>query len=116
MTIEDVYEYRDRFYAWVWSGCKLLWHTLRNTIAWLIHKYHALRVRYRAYHIKQVSDLTMGDKLRTLAGKFDAIDEYWDKYCNEEKVCRVDTYKPKRNFNKMKNDLKKELLILLHGY
>ena len=116
MTIEDVYEHRDRFYSWVASLFKSLIKYIRNACAWVVRQYHSLKVRKRAWFIKQVSDNTMGDKLRTLAAKIDAIEEYKDKYCNPDKVCRVDTYRPKRNYNKMKNNLKKELLVLLHGY
>ena len=58
----------------------------------------------------------MGDKLRTLAAKADAIDEYYNRHCNPDKIDRLKAHKNKKWYNKHKNNLKKELLLLNYNY
>jgi len=78
--------------------------------------FHNFRVLIRAWNIKQETNVSMGDKLRVIAAKIDAIEKYGNKYANPDKVGRMESYRGKRNYNKLKNDIKKELLILLHSY
>ena len=95
---------------------KKIWHWLCYVYEQAIAFSRLIKIRYRVWHINQVAPQTMGDKLRDIANKIDAIEKYHDKYCDPNKVCRVDTYRPKRNYNKLKNNIKKELLLLLYNY
>lgn len=78
--------------------------------------WHNCKIRYRAWRVYYMVDKTMGDKLRTLAAKIDAVEEYKEKYCNPDVIGRMESYKCKRNYNKLKNNIKKELLLLLYNY
>lgn len=73
-------------------------------------------IRYRAWRLNSNTDKTMGDKLRTLAAKADAIDEYYNRHCNPDKIDRLKAHKNKKWYNKHKNNLKKELLLLNYNY
>lgn len=79
----------------------------------IVHKVSVLR---RARKINQTIDVTLGDKLRTIAAKIDAVEEYNRKYCNPDKVGTIDAHYSVRTYNKYKNNLKKELLVLLYNY
>ena len=70
----------------------------------------------KEYKLNNNTDKTIGDKLRTLAAKADAIEEYYEKYCNEEKIDRLKAHKNKKWYNKHKNNLKKELMLLNYNY
>ena len=95
---------------------KKIWHALCHAYGQTKAFFRLIKIYYRAWHINHVTPQTMGDKLRDIAAKIDAIEKYHDKYCDPEKVCRVDTYRAKRIYNKHKNNIKKELLLLLYNY
>lgn len=77
---------------------------------------HLLYVKHRACHIDRVTDKTIGDKLRTLAAKADAIEQYHNRYCNPDRVGRLDAQYNEKWYNKHKNNLKKEMLLLNYNY
>ena len=77
---------------------------------------HKVKVIRRARKIHQNIDVTLGDKLRTIAAKIDAVEEYNRKYCNTDKVGTLDAHYSVRTYNKHKNNIKKELLALLYNY
>lgn len=79
-------------------------------------EYHKICVYYRYHRIKVNTDVTTADKFRTLAAKMDALEDYYDKYCNPDKVGRLECRRPQRHYIKIKNQLKKEALMLLYNY
>ncbi len=92
-------------------------HSYFRNVYLRLKKYkHLSYIKYRAWRIDMNTDKTMGDKLRTLAAKADAIDEYYYKHCNENKIDRLTAHKNKKWYTKHKNNLKKELLLLNYNY
>ena len=75
-----------------------------------------MQIKFRAWRIKTNTDTTMGDKLRTLAAKIDAIEQYNNKYANPDKVGRIDSYQGQKNYKYLKELIKEELQQLVDRY
>lgn len=105
----NIMETLIKFFKKVKMYLKKIWRRIKEY-------HHFIVVRKRLIRIRMATDKTMGDKLRTIAAKIDAIEKYGDKYCNPDNAGRLDAHYNKKYYNKLKNEVKKELLILMYNY
>ena len=70
----------------------------------------------RARRIRPFLNQTLSEKLIFMADKIEAIENYRETYCDYRKVGRVEAHKCMMNYKKLKNDVKKEIIVLLYNY